>query len=86
MILYATLSTELKNIVDKRLVNDHGYIVTTAFSNHPKSMKYRGCYKLHSRKETPEKGRNYMLNYIAETGKWNLKKGYQMWYKRHCQK
>lgn len=57
------------------------YAVTTAFSMHPVSMKYRGVYKLHKRLEG-EKGEGFRLNYYGELGLWSLDEAYALWWKK----
>jgi hypothetical protein len=47
---------------------------TTAFTDKPVSMKYRGVFDLHSRTE----GR---LNYLGEAGKWSLEDALTWWRK-----
>ena len=74
-------SREVKKLIDETFKDDVRYAVTTAFSPHPVSMKYRGVYKLHKRLEDPDSG-GYRLNYYGELGLWSLVDGYAAWLKK----
>ena len=54
-------------------------IGTTAFTDKPVSMKYRGLFDVHSRGE----GR---INYVGQAGRWSLEEGYQWWKTNHSTK
>lgn len=101
LVLYAALSKESKliaeSIVKKRIYN----LVTTAFSQNPVSMKYRGLFKIFNRKENKalqEKwavdidptnayyNQKYEINYGAKMGEWTLEEGLQMWKAKHSQR
>ena len=43
-------------------------------------MKYRGLFKLLTRKATDE---GYSLNYWAPAGQWTLKEGFELWKTKH---
>ena len=49
-------------------------IGTTAFTKKPVSMKYRGLFALHNRKEDA-------LNYLGDAGKWTLDEALAWWQK-----
>lgn len=83
LVLYAARSREGQLIAERMTRRRMRHLFTTAFSQHPVSMKYRGLFDLHSRKETPGEGHAYMLNYITDLGSWTLKEGYAEWYKKH---
>lgn len=80
LVLLCLLSSEVWDNLLQRLVSDFRFVGTTAFSPHPASMKYRGVFKLHSRKKTNE---GYLLNYIAPLGTHSLQKGFQLWLKKY---
>ncbi len=67
-------STEVRDILEQKLAQKVRTIGTTAFTDKPVSMKYRGVFDLHSRKE----GR---LNYLGEAGKWSLEQALTWWHK-----
>jgi hypothetical protein len=82
LVLYASLSKESKLIAERVAKRRIKQVLTTAYSNAPESMKYRGIFKLHTRKEnlTTKRDwgetidveanayyrRKYELNYLAE--------------------
>ena len=64
------------------------YLGSTAFSQHPESMKYRGIMQLFKRIETPpgkgNAGEKYRLNYRAKMGQWTVKEGFARWLKKYA--
>lgn len=81
LVLMMCQSHEVKRLIDETFKDDVRYAVTTAFSMHPVSMKYRGVYKLHKRLKDPDSG-GYRLNYYGELGLWSLAEGYARWLKK----
>lgn len=78
LVLVAVLSKEMKAILEQRFTRRIDYIVTTAFTDKPVSMKYRGLFELIKR------GEGY-LNYQARTGRWTLREGLEWWKRHHGQ-
>lgn len=77
LVLAASLSRELRlSLSDGGMVARAKTIGTTSFTEKPVSMKYRGIYKLHSRKEGH-------LNYVGELGRWTLQEGLEWWLQNH---
>lgn len=76
LILAVAISEEVQVIAEQRLGIKIKTIGTTAFTTKPVSMKYRGIFDLYSRKEDS-------LNYIAQAGKWSLKRGLCWWIRKH---
>ncbi|USK72667.1 putative antirestriction adenine methyltransferase [Peribacillus asahii] len=76
LVLACVLSKEVKLLLEQALNGRVKALSTTAFTDKPISMKYRGLFEVHSRKE----GR---VNYTAPAGKWTLQEGYQWWWKKH---
>jgi len=77
LVLAASLSRELMlSLSDGGMVARAKTIGTTAFTEKPVSMKYRGIYKLHSRREGH-------LNYVGELGRWTLQEGLEWWLQNH---
>lgn len=83
LVLYAARSREAQLIAERMARRRMRFVFTTAFSQHPVSMKYRSIFDLHSRKETPEGDHAYMLNYVAPFGTWTLAEGYAEWHRKH---
>lgn len=80
LILYATLSNEAKIIAERLARHRIRWIYTTAFSDNPVSMKYRGLFELHGRKEHTEPGKKrYEIMYKAPMGAWSLSEALTEW-------
>lgn len=52
-------------------------IFTNVFTKHKSSIKYRGLFDLHTRKELEDKSFN--LTYISKFGNWTLKEAVSLW-------
>ena len=97
MVLYAALSKESKLLAEGISNRRMRSLITTAFSKNPVSMKYRGLFRLLSKKELPGVdedetdmskiyyNQGWQLNYGAPLGKWTLKEGLAEWKKKHSQ-
>lgn len=79
LILACLLSSEVRADVEQWLCSRIRTIGTTAFTDKPISMKYRGLFDVHSRTEGK-------VNYLASAGRWSLKEGYQWWKANHSSK
>ena len=82
LVVYAVLSREAQLFIEGTLNRRIRTLLTTAFSEHPTSMKYRGLFRLASRKGPGEDGR-YQLNYSSPTGRWTLQEGFETWLSKH---
>ncbi len=76
LVLRAALSHEAQLLAERVLHRRVRGLVTTAFTSKPVSMKYRGLFRLLSRKE---EGGKYVLNYGARMGEWTLQEGLETW-------
>lgn len=81
LLLAASLSKELRHDLESRTIRSLEYNVSTAFSTNPVSMKYRGMFKLHTRKQEPSGV--YVLNYFGHMGQWTLKAALKLWRAKH---
>jgi hypothetical protein len=81
LVLALLLSSEVKQLVDRRWIGDFRWAITTAFSTHPVSMKYRGVFKLHKRK--PREG-VFALNYFAPLGELSMAETFARWAKKNA--
>ena len=79
LILVVLLSKEFKTFIQGKMVRKIDTIATTAFTDKPVSMKYRGMLELSSR--NPGK-----LGYIGTTGRWTLREGFDWWITNHSTK
>ena len=78
LVIMAVLSTEMQTILQVAFGRRIRTIGTTAFTQNPVSMKYRGIFNLHDRKP----GR---LNYVGQAGRWSLQEALALWQKNHSQ-
>lgn len=85
LIVMVVLSKESQFLYEKISNKRIRSVVTTAFSDNPVSMKYRGILELLSRKENGEgyNGATYSLNYGAPCGQWTLKEAFDEWKSKH---
>lgn len=79
LVLAAMLSTDVKAVLEQSMNARVDTIGTTAFTTKPVSMKYRGLFDIHNRKEGA-------INYVAQTGRWSLADALAWWLKHHGEK
>lgn len=78
---------ETARVFDRRKIQRTESIVTTAFSERPVSMKYRGIYELHSRKDAKTGSHaSFQLNYITPVRRMNNDEIYADWWRRFGEK
>lgn len=85
LILVALLSADVKQELDLQYIEDFYWAITTAFSPHPVSMKYRGVFKLHTRKKSKDGNQN-ALNYYAPFAERTLAESFDLWLKKYHRK
>lgn len=83
LIVYAALSREARLAAETFGNRQYRSVATTAFSQRPVSMKYRGVLDLLSRKDRTDGHPGFALNYGAKLGEWSLADGYRTWYEKH---
>jgi len=81
LVLAVLSSKEMRDELEHRTMQSVAYIFTTAFSHNPASMKYRGAFKLHSRKQD-DKG-IWSINYYTEMGRKSLPELLGEWCAKH---
>jgi hypothetical protein len=81
LIVMLMRSANVRKWLERRLMNRVGALYTTAFTQRPVSMKYRGVFELVKRGEKPD-GRKY-LNYEGKFVEQNLQEVYGEWYRKH---
>ena len=81
LLLLVSRSDAVREALEEKYLINIPSIMTTAFTERPVSMKYRGVYKLQSRKEDPPR-----LNYVAETGTHKLEEIVPLWLKKYHKK
>jgi hypothetical protein len=76
LLLMVTRCADMKTILSEKIVRDYKAILTTAFTDQPVSMKYRGVYELAKR------GQGF-LNYKAEFNETTFKEVTALWMKKY---
>ena len=84
LVLYAVLSTESQQLAERVARRRIREVFTTAFTDNPVSMKYRGLFTVSSRKELADGASSrYAVNYVALAGQWTLCEGLDLWKRKH---
>lgn len=84
LVLYAALSKEANLLAERVCRSRIRYVVTTAFTDNPVSMKYRGLFDLHSRKDAGSKSMHkFQLQYLSKSNRWTLDEGLAEWKRKH---
>ncbi|PFP29389.1 hypothetical protein COJ96_10825 [Bacillus sp. AFS073361] len=78
LILATVISKEVKLLIEQAFNQRMRHVSTTAFTEKPVSMKYRGIFHLESRKKDPPR-----LNYGSDTGRWTLEEAMNWWKQKH---
>lgn len=87
LILAAAVSEEARVLIERQASRRFRSIKTTAFSQHPVSMKYRGAFKLLTRKDAPKGAHHkHELIYGSELGRWTLAEALDEWKKKSAKK
>jgi len=80
LVLYAALSRESQLLIEQAVGHRVRALYTTAFSDRPVSMKYRGAgFEMVGRKEPKGAHKRYILNYTARLGRWSLAEVLTRW-------
>lgn len=85
LIVMAAMSVEARDLLDQRANRRFRSLVTTAFSQRPVSMKYRGLLDLLDRKDRSDGRPGFALNYAGPLARWTLREAYDDWYSKHSQ-
>lgn len=81
LIVMASMTVEAQQLIQRTLSRRINFIETTAFSNRPASMKYRGPMKLKYRGDGDDGYHQYRLQYRGEVGKLTLEEAFTKWLK-----
>jgi hypothetical protein len=87
LVVAASLSKETQHLLQQYLGRAVPYVFTTAFSDRPQSMKYRGLMQLRERApgdvnssgEPGTSGKKYRLQYKALAGQYTLAEAFATW-------
>ncbi|MBI0379165.1 hypothetical protein JBE27_23515 [Streptomyces albiflaviniger] len=82
LIVLAATSTEAQLLCQRAFSRRIRAVSTTAFSNNPVSMKYRGLLKLTKRGPSNEDGWKFQLQYQGAMGEHGLAEALEKWAKR----
>jgi hypothetical protein len=83
LVLHAVLSDEVRGLLERWFSRRIELVSTTAFSQRPVSMKYRGMFEQTGRKELDTGPWPYQLQYEAPCGQWSLEDGLDRWREKH---
>lgn len=79
LVLLAATTSEARRLVQRIHSRRIGWLSTTAFSDRPVSMKYRGVLKLTSRNPSKDPAFRWMLNYEGPLGERTLDEALTYW-------
>jgi hypothetical protein len=82
LIVLAATSSEAQRLCQRAFSRRIRTVATTAFSNNPVSMKYRGLMRLTKRSPSNEDGWKYQLQYRGAIGEHTLAEALEKWAKR----
>ncbi|MFD8092382.1 putative antirestriction adenine methyltransferase [Streptomyces malaysiensis] len=82
LIVLAATSTEAQLLCQRAFSRRIRAVSTTAFSNNPVSMKYRGLLRLTKRGPSNEDGWKFQLQYQGAMGEHSLAEALERWAKR----
>ena len=83
LIVRLTRNMNVLKVVEARQLEPIGYVVTTAFSENPVSMKYRGVYDLLDRREAHAPMVGFQLRYGAEAIDETPQQAFEWWWLNH---
>jgi hypothetical protein len=78
LLLLATRTKELQAILKEKFIQPVDFVLTTAFTDKPVSMKYRGIYKLIKRGEG-------FLQYMTPAGETTCEEAIKTWIRKYKQ-
>ena len=82
LVIAAAMSREAQLLLQRSTSTRCRQVATTAFSQHPQSMKYRGLLKLTKRTEVKDAPHRWQLQYEGPIGEWSLQEALDMWRRR----
>lgn len=82
LVVMAALSKEMQHLMQNAMSRPIRKIATTAFTQNPVSMKYRGCLQMTSRKESTDPDWKFELQYGGTVGEMTLDEVVAEWRRR----
>lgn len=83
LITRLALNRDVLHDLGKRFINRYAEVKTTAFSDHPVSMKYRGIFELAKREEKNAPEGKFMLNYVGARLDESPQEAFAWWFGKH---
>jgi hypothetical protein len=84
LVVACAQSHEARTLMERSEGHRVRAIVTTAFTDRPVSMKYRGILEMVTRKENPDGAYRYALAYQGPAGRWSLAEALEWWKAKHA--
>lgn len=82
LIARIATSREAVRPMERKLISRFHEVKTSAFSEHPEAMKYRGSWKVEKREEVNTEAGRYAITYRSEIRAETLREAYQWWWRR----
>lgn len=82
LIVLAALSKETKHLLQNSASKRINVMATTAFTQNPVSMKYRGILELTKRSPSKDPEFEFELQYGGRVGDWTLQEALDLWKKK----
>lgn len=82
LVLAAAMSHEARQLIEGTMNRRVTHVETTAFTDRPVSMKYRGLMTKGKTGEDKSGAHKHAIAYSAPAGRWNLQEAYEMWTKK----
>lgn len=86
LIVMAAVSTEVHELAERHMGHRYRGMATTAYTDRPVSMKYRGVLNLVDRAENDSASgstHHWRLNYASPLPRWTLAEAWEQWSQRH---
>lgn len=83
LVTRLALNREVLRDLGRRFINRYSEVKTTAFSDHPVSMKYRGIFDIAKRVEKNAPEGKFMLNYVGKPLDEAPDEAFRWWYAKH---
>ena len=83
LISRLALNAVVLKTIEALLMQRIGFVETTAFSEHPVSMKYRGLFELLARREAKPPATGWQLQYGGEALLESPQQAYDWWWSNH---
>lgn len=83
LIVRLSLNAGILKVIGRQMIDRYETVKSTAFTDHPVSMKYRGLYTLTKREEKNAPEGRFMLNYAGQAINESFDGAYGWWWEKH---